>query len=340
MAVLLEEDSERVVADVERATHTRCAALIELAGLLRVADDEVAACRHGSCSCHGPPDQPRCFQCGAAGNGKRTAGGQSAGQDERALVDRDWAVCDVDRTECQLPAAALADGSRTADRPGVGAARRLIEHQRGVVGNAPLQAGGRTLERPGGDRRAAAVAIIRVAENQRAGGGQREAARAADCARKGQLRAAGGGEIGTAGQHQRRGDRLRAGAHRDQRHPAGGAERQHVRAAALQHIAAGAAEGHRAELRAGVQRDGHGGAAGGRRAEGGRVVGVARNARHIATRPVAAERPIAAGPIGPVAVDGPGVPLRQCPSDQFNPETREAFTVAPDVVYSPIVPLP
>ena len=28
------------------------------------------------------------------------------------------------------------------------------------------------------------------------------------------------------------------------------------------------------------------------------------------------------------------------PYGEFNPETREAFTVAPDVVYSPIVPLP
>ena len=28
------------------------------------------------------------------------------------------------------------------------------------------------------------------------------------------------------------------------------------------------------------------------------------------------------------------------PQGSFNPETREAFTVAPDVVYSPIVPLP
>jgi hypothetical protein len=28
------------------------------------------------------------------------------------------------------------------------------------------------------------------------------------------------------------------------------------------------------------------------------------------------------------------------PSGVFNPETREAFTTAPDVVYSPIVPAP
>ena len=108
----------------------------------------------------GPRDQPGGLQRGAAGNGERTAAGQSAGQDERALVDRDRAAGDVDRPERQLPAAALADHPRAADRPGVGAVRRLVEHQRGVVGNAPLQAGGGALERPGGDRRAAAVAIV------------------------------------------------------------------------------------------------------------------------------------------------------------------------------------
>ena len=38
---------------------------------------------------------------------------------------------------------ALAHDPRAVDRPGVGAVCRLVEHQRGVVGNAPLQADGR-----------------------------------------------------------------------------------------------------------------------------------------------------------------------------------------------------
>ena len=150
IAVLLEKTAKALLPIFSVPPTARRAALVELAGLLRVADDEVAGCSHGSCPRHGPRDQPGCLQRGAAGNGKRTAGGQSAGQDERALVDRDRAAGDVDRTERQLPAAALADGPRAVDRPGVGAGRRLIEDQRGVVGNAPLQAGGRALERPGG----------------------------------------------------------------------------------------------------------------------------------------------------------------------------------------------
>ena len=60
------------------------------------------------------------------------------------------------------------------------------------------------------------------------------------------------------------------------------------------------------------------------------------DARRIATRPVAAYRPIAAGPVGPCAVNGPGRYGNAIRSIQ--PRDQEAFTVAPDVVYSPIVP--
>ena len=52
------------------------------------------------------------------------------------------------------------------------------------------------------------------------------------------------------------------------------------------------------------------------------------NARHIATRPVAADGPIAAGPIGPGAVDGSGI-VTAMPTGALNPETSEAFTTAP-----------
>ena len=150
----------------------------------------------------------------------------------------------------QRSRAGLNEAAGTADQPAERHGIRAIESQDRVVGDTGRESARRAavsdLQRARRNQRSAVIGVG-TAENERSGVGQREGPRAADRAGKGQLRPAGRGEIGITGQHQRRGDRVRARAHCDQRRPAGGAERQDVRAAALQHVAAGAAEGHRAE---------------------------------------------------------------------------------------------
>ena len=53
------KEDDRIAADVERAADARATALVELAGLRRVADDKLAGCGHRSIPGNGPLDLSR-----------------------------------------------------------------------------------------------------------------------------------------------------------------------------------------------------------------------------------------------------------------------------------------